>query len=695
MRAQQISEPPLRAAVDAYADAIIAISKTESQIADLDKEVLGTEGRLIGRVTDLLRELSSRRGRVLSRDFARTLAEAKWQSIVLGTAGVLFGLLAAVFVVRRTVRPLAEIATAIRALAAGQQHTAIPATGVDNEIGDIARAAEVFRRTLVDADAAREAAVHALAEQRLAEESYRKLFEGSIDGIYVTTPGGALLNANPALARMMGYDAPEDLIRATLDISRNIYVDPSARAEYQLRMERDGMVREFEYQVRQRHNAILWLSDSATTVRDETGKVVRYEGTVRDITDQKRAEAAVQEGRRLLQQVIDTVPAVINVKNRQLRYVLMNRYMAGIFGIEPGEALGRTTTDLMSRYGAQKTDENDQRVLAAKKDLGFYEEEYIDSSGTMRQWLVNKLPLRNSDGEIENIVTVALDIGERKRSELEMSKAKDAAEAALRNLRETQNSLIEAEKLAALGRLVAGVAHEVNNPVGISLTVASSLERKIATFAEEVARGELRRSSLTEFVESNRDAASQLVANLNRAAELIQSFKQVAADRHYSDQRVFDLADLTEQVVMSLKPGLRKQNLALSVDCDPDLTMNSFPGPYGQVLTNLFFNSVAHAFPDGKGGAVKIKVQASGEDNVEILFTDNGCGMSPDVRRRAFDPFFTTRRDQGGTGLGLHIVYSIVTNRLGGRINLHSEPGEGTRIQIILPRVAPMEMAAE
>jgi PAS domain S-box-containing protein len=695
MRAQQISEPPLRAAVDAYADAIIAISKTESQIADLDKEVLGTEGRLIGRVTDLLRELSSRRGRVLSRDFARTLAEAKWQSIVLGTAGVLFGLLAAVFVVRRTVRPLAEIATAIRALAAGQQHTAIPATGVDNEIGDIARAAEVFRRTLVDADAAREAAVHALAEQRLAEESYRKLFEGSIDGIYVTTPGGALLNANPALARMMGYDAPEDLIRATLDISRNIYVDPSARAEYQLRMERDGMVREFEYQVRQRHNAILWLSDSATTVRDETGKVVRYEGTVRDITDQKRAEAAVQEGRRLLQQVIDTVPAVINVKNRQLRYVLMNRYMAGIFGIEPGEALGRTTTDLMSRYGAQKTDENDQRVLAAKKDLGFYEEEYMDSSGTMRQWLVNKLPLRNSDGEIENIVTVALDIGERKRSELEMSKAKDAAEAALRNLRETQNSLIEAEKLAALGRLVAGVAHEVNNPVGISLTVASSLERKIATFAEEVARGELRRSSLTEFVESNRDAASQLVANLNRAAELIQSFKQVAADRNYSDQRVFDLADLTEQVVMSLKPGLRKQNLALSVDCDPDLTMNSFPGPYGQVLTNLFFNSVAHAFPDGKGGAVKIKVQASGEDNVEILFTDNGCGMSPDVRRRAFDPFFTTRRDQGGTGLGLHIVYSIVTNRLGGRINLHSEPGEGTRIQIILPRVAPMEMAAE
>ncbi len=695
MRTLTISDPKLRTAVNNYADAIIAISVRERQIADIDKEVLGSEGRLIGRVTELLREASARRGHVLSRDFAKTLAEAKWQSILLGSVGVLIGVLAAMFVVRRTVRPLAAIATSIRALAGGEKNASIPATDVSNEIGDIARAAEVFRRTLVEADTAREAAVRALAEQRLAEESYRKLFEGSVDGIYVTTPGGALLNANPALARMMGYETPQDLIDGINDIAETIYVLPSARTKYQLLMQRDGMVREFEYQVRARDGKVLWLSDSATVVRDQAGEIVRYEGTVRDITDQKRAEDAVAEGRRLLQQVIDTVPAVINVKDKQLCYVLMNRYMAGIFGIEPKDAIGRTTSDLMSRYGAQKTDENDKRVLAAGRGLGFYEEEYIDVAGNMRQWLVNKLPLLDADGQIEHIVTVALDIGERKRGELEMRKAKDAAEAALRNLRETQNSLIEAEKLAALGRLVAGVAHEVNNPVGISLTVASSLERKSALFAAEVARGDLKRSSLNDFLATSRDAASQLVANLNRAAELITSFKQVAADRNYSDQRIFDLGDLTEQVVMSLRPGLRKHNLTLTVDCQPNLTMNSYPGPYGQVLTNLFLNSVAHAFPDGKPGTVDIQVRESGKDNVEILFSDNGCGMSLDVRRRAFDPFFTTRRDQGGTGLGLHIVYSIVTNRLGGRLDLDSQPGGGTRIQIILPRTAPLELAAE
>jgi PAS domain S-box-containing protein len=695
MRAIPIGEPAVRAAVEAYADAVIAISLRERQIADLDRNVLGTEGRMIGQVTELLRELSTQREQVLSRDFARTLAETKWQSIVLGSVGTMIGLLAAVFVVRRTIRPLKAIARAIRKLAGGEKETSIPATDVGNEIGDIARAAEVFRRTLAEADSAREAAVRALAEQRLAEESYRKLFEGSVDGIYVSTPTGQLLDANPALARIMGYDTPDDLMRDIGDSAQTVYVDLNARSEYRLRMERGGTVRGFEYQVRQRDGGIAWLSDSATAVRDENGVVVRYEGVVRDITDQRRAEEAIAEGWRVLQLVIDTVPAVINVKNADLRYVLMNRYMAGIFAIEPGEAIGRTTSDLMSRYGAAKTDENDRRVLQSGKELGFYEEEYEDASGTMRQWLVNKLPIRGADGRVENIVTVALDIGDRKRSEQEMRQAKDAAEAALRNLRETQNSLIEAEKLAALGRLVAGVAHEVNNPVGISLTVASALERKIALFAEEVARGGLRRSSLNDFIAANRDAASQLVANLNRAAELVQSFKQVAADRSYSDKRTFDLGELTEQVVMSLRPGLRKHDVTLAVDCEPNLTMNSYPGPYGQVLTNLFLNSVAHAFPDGEGGAVDINVRGAGRDNVEILFSDNGCGMRPDVRRKAFDPFFTTRRDQGGTGLGLHIVYNIVTNRLGGRLDLDSRPGEGTRIHIVLPRVAPMDLAAE
>jgi signal transduction histidine kinase len=204
-----------------------------------------------------------------------------------------------------------------------------------------------------------------------------------------------------------------------------------------------------------------------------------------------------------------------------------------------------------------------------------------------------------------------------------------------------------------------------------------------------VAQGDLRRSSLTDFLEVSRKASTQLVANLNHAAELVQSFKQVAIDRSSSNRRIFDLCDITSQAIKSLRAGLRDRGLTILFDCPPDLTMDSYPGPYGQMLSNLFLNSMTHGFPDGKGGTIGIEVQASGDEEVEIRFSDDGCGMSADVRHKAFDPFFTTRRDQGCTGLGLHIVHTIVTNCLGGQVGLDSEPDEGTEFRIILPRMAP------
>jgi signal transduction histidine kinase len=265
----------------------------------------------------------------------------------------------------------------------------------------------------------------------------------------------------------------------------------------------------------------------------------------------------------------------------------------------------------------------------------------------------------------------------------------------LEDLRAAQDGLVQTEKLAALGRLVAGVAHEINTPVGTSLTVASALISKTGRFEADVASGNVRRSMLTEFIAASREAASQIMINLNQAVDLIQSFKQVAADRNVSDRRGFDLGQVTEQVVKGLRFGLRSQNLDVSVECEPNLAMNSYPGPYGQVLTNLVLNSATHAFPDGARGSVHIAAQASGKDRVEVLFSDDGCGMSPEVRRQVFDPFFTTRRDQGSTGLGLHIVHNIVTNRLGGRIDLETRPGAGTKIRIVMPREAPPEYAAE
>ena len=419
--------------------------------------------------------------------------------------------------------------------------------------------------------------------------------------------------------------------------------------------------------------------------------------------DSKRGAAALKSSsvvlfpqQPALQLIYDTAPIGLAFLSPDCRYLQINQRLTEICGISVEDHLGRSVRDCVPGL-ADAVEDIVRSIMGTGEPVIGVEVagQRADQTGE-RFWTTYWHPLRNPSGEIIGVNVAAEEVTERKRaeaalqaSERELRRARDAAETALRNLQETQNFLIEAEKLAALGRLVAGVAHEINNPVGTCLTVASALELRTAAFAADVVQGNLRKSRLNEFLELSRVASSQLIANLNHAAELIQSFKQVATDRNYANQRIFNLGDLTDQIAMSLRPGLGKQNLTLNVECQRDLSMNSYPGPYGQVLTNLFLNSIAHAFPDGESGLVDIKVRASGKDNVEVVFSDDGRGMSLDVKRQAFDPFFTTRRDQGGTGLGLHIVHTIVTNCLGGRLKLDSEPGEGTKIRIILPRVAP------
>ena len=277
----------------------------------------------------------------------------------------------------------------------------------------------------------------------------------------------------------------------------------------------------------------------------------------------------------------------------------------------------------------------------------------------------------------------------KRRTEEELRTSKEKAESALLELNAAQQNLIDAERLAALGGLVAGVAHEVNNPIGISLTVASSFARRTEMFEAELrSDGGLRRSQLEDFVRSSRDASQQLVANLHRAGELIQSFKQVAVDRSHAERRQFSLGEATDQIIASLRPVLKRAPIELTVDVPEGLIIDGYPGSYGQILTNLFLNAVNHAFADGRSGTIAIAARPRGLDDVEINFTDNGAGMTPDVQRQAFDPFFTTRRNEGGTGLGLHIVYNLVTQQLGGRMMLESRLGQGTTFRIMMPRIA-------
>jgi len=318
--------------------------------------------------------------------------------------------------------------------------------------------------------------------------------------------------------------------------------------------------------------------------------------------------------------------------------------------------------------------------------------------GSWRWIFTHGIAHRIATGRAIRLVGTHTDITDRvhaaERLESTVAERTNDLSKSLEDLQAAQDRLVQTEKFAALGRLVAGVAHEINTPVGSSLTVASTFINKTDRFEADVASGNVRRSILNEYLAASREAASQIMANLNHAVDLIQLFKEVAADR-ISDRMGFDLGQVTEQIVRSLQSRLRSPDLTFRVDCEPNLAMNSYPGPYGQVLTNLVLNSAAHAFPGEARGSVHITTRAFDKDNVEILIADDGCGMTQEIQRQAFNPFFTTRRDQGRVGLGLHIVYNIVTNRLGGRIDLDTKPGEGTRIRMIVPREAPLELAAE
>ena len=319
--------------------------------------------------------------------------------------------------------------------------------------------------------------------------------------------------------------------------------------------------------------------------------------------------------------------------------------------------------------------------------------------GSWRWIFTHGIAHRDATGRAIRFVGTHTDITDRvhaaERLESTVAERTDDLSKSLEDLHAAQDRLVQTEKFAALGRLVAGVAHEINTPLGNSLTVASTFINKTDQFEADVADGNIRRSILNEYLAASREAFSQIMANLIHAVDLIQSFKEVAAESDLLDRRGFDLGQMTEQIVRSLRSGLRSHNLTFRVDCEPNLAMKSYPGLYGQVLANLVVNSAAHAFPNDARGSVQITARMFDQDNVEISISDDGCGMTPEIQRQAFDPFFTTRRDQGRVGLGLHIVYNIVTNRLGGRIDLVTKPGEGTRVRMIVPLEAPLELAAE
>jgi predicted ATPase/signal transduction histidine kinase/tRNA A-37 threonylcarbamoyl transferase component Bud32 len=253
----------------------------------------------------------------------------------------------------------------------------------------------------------------------------------------------------------------------------------------------------------------------------------------------------------------------------------------------------------------------------------------------------------------------------------------------LEHLKATQAQLIESEKMAALGSLVAGVAHEINTPVGIGVTAASTLENETQTLLAAYKTG-LKRSDLKTYIKTAMQCSQLILSNLERAAKLVHSFKQVAVDQTSLEKRAFTVKNYLEATLRSLAPHLKPTKHTIQIIGDEEITLNSYPGAFSQIATNLVMNSISHAYKAGEVGQLSFKMTDKNE-RILIEYSDDGCGIPEEHLPKIFEPFFTTARYQGGTGLGLHIVYNLVTQKLDGTIRCESQVGKGTKFIIDLP----------
>ncbi len=472
------------------------------------------------------------------------------------------------------------------------------------------------------------------------------------------------------------------------------------------RVELGMMVRRFEDSLTNADRAltkVLQVSDSATqlqqhsaqlktlgktfiaTVRQQLLEPVSVDIAPRDV--ENLGAAVVEAGRRMrdevgnqLKQRLDARIRTIELEiARNIFIVILSLMLVTYFVIAAQQSLMHSITDILAQM---------QRIIAGRFDTTI-PVRGMDEVGQMAHALNEVQSKLGAQRKLE--LEFAAE-NERVRAELQranehLEQRVEARTAEIRSLyndlQNTTAQLIEKEKLASLGSLVAGVAHELNTPIGNARTVASTMVALAKEFEEKISAGVIKKSEIQEFLARAQNAGNLLERSMVRSADLIHSFKQIAVDQTSQKRRVFSLRTLCEQVVAMLAPTLSRTNYQVSINIAESLEMDSFPGHLEQIFTNLINNSVVHGFDGRDHGNITIAAQLQ-EGLVEIRYSDDGIGLSDEVRKHIFEPFFTTKLGHGGSGLGMSIVHNLVVGAFGGVIELKA-PDSGLSLHIIIP----------
>ncbi|WP_434515603.1 ATP-binding protein [Dechloromonas sp. ARDL1] len=411
----------------------------------------------------------------------------------------------------------------------------------------------------------------------------------------------------------------------------------------------------------------------------------------------------IRERERELETIVESSPVgmLLTEPSPSFAFARANEAILKLLGYQRDQVLGKSGLEL----GLWKHQADREAILRQlnKKDIGqietwmcrkdgseflaFVQARTVDIGGAKRTiWVVEDITeFRRIESEVREL-NAELEARVQKRTE-QLRKANNELSTTIEYLKLAQNELVRSEKLASLGSLVAGVAHELNTPIGNGVMAVSTMRDSLKRFRAESSNG-LKRSVLDSFVEAVDTGSTIAERNLERAAELVASFKQVAADQTSSQRRSFKLDEVVREIALTLGPTLRHSVARLSVDIPSSITLDSYPGPLGQILTNLITNATVHAFADRDQGTIEVRA-GTDADHLKLRISDDGIGIAPELLPRIFDPFVTSRMGRGGTGLGLHIAHNIAANVLGGTISVASTAGKGTTFELNIPLTAP------
>lgn len=424
------------------------------------------------------------------------------------------------------------------------------------------------------------------------------------------------------------------------------------------------------------------------------------------MTEKLRArDASLSRSEVFKETLLQTIPDVVFVKDAQGAFVSANRAFELVYGRSTPEIVGKTDFEFLPEDQATYFAARDAEALHAQKPT-FSESWQINrATGAQALYETIKTPIYAPDGSVMGLLGIGRDITERKRAQDALEHLNQELEQRVRRrtdelentnadlqrtldvLKQTQNELVQGEKLASLGRMVAGLAHELNTPIGNALTIGSTLGDHVREAMAALQDNQLKKSSLTAFLENSAQGVEVLERALHQANELIASFKQVSADQLSERRRVFDLELTVQEIVATLRPGFRSTPYVIEVRVPSGIVLDSYPGLLTQVLSNLVNNARLHAFDGLERGTIVIDGFDRG-DMVELQVSDDGHGIPVDIRNQIFDPFFTTRMGRGGTGLGLSIVHSVVTQGLGGQVRVEYGETGGSRFVVCFPKHA-------